>query len=314
MGTPEFAVPCVEALAAHPRVALVGVVCQPDKVHGRHNTPQPPPTKVAALALGVPVFQPTRLRSGDFPAQLSALQPDLIVVTAYGRILPAAILQLPRLGCVNVHASLLPRWRGAAPLQWVVAAGDAESGVCLMQMDEGLDTGPVLARIATPVSRTDTGADLHDRLSVLGAGLLADHLDALLDGRLVAEAQDHSAATLAPILSRADGALDWSKPAVELERRVRAFYPWPGSFSTLLAEGARPELLKLFPGAEVVAQPPGPPGLIHAAGDSWTIVCGEGGLCVREAQVEGKRRMTIAELSRGYRLPAGARLGPAPAA
>ncbi len=308
MGTPDFAVPCIGALHAHRRVELLLVVCQPDKVHGRHSEPQAPPTKVAAQRLGVPVAQPTKLRSGDFPELLRELAPDLVVVTAYGRILPDALLALPRLGCVNVHASLLPRWRGAGPIQWAVAAGDAESGVCLMQMDSGLDTGPVLRRAAIPLRPDETGATLHDRLSALGSAVLAESLDALLDGDLRPTPQDASAATLAPILTRAHGQLDFALPAVELERRIRAFHPWPGAFSHIFGNDGRALVVKLFPGVSIVARPAGEPGEIVLDGDAWIVPCGEGALRVSEVQLEGKRRMAVAELVRGFRLPPGARL------
>ncbi len=206
MGTPEFAAPCVHVLADHPDVDLVAVVCQPDRRHGRHKTPQPPPVKVAALERGVPeILQPKRVKRGAFPERLEALAPDLIVVTAYGRILTPRILAIPRLGCVNVHASLLPRWRGAAPIQWAVASGDAESGVCLMEMEEGLDTGAVFARVSTAIGPDETGQTLHDRLSTMGAKLLGDQLSALLDGRLEPRPQPDDGVTYARMLTREDG-------------------------------------------------------------------------------------------------------------
>lgn len=306
MGTPDFAVPCIDALANSPLVRLALVVCQPDKIHGRHKEPQPPPTKVAALARGIPVAQPTKLRSGDFPELLASLKPDLIVVTAYGRILPQAILDLPRLGCVNVHASLLPRWRGAAPIQWAVAAGDEASGVCLMQMDVGLDTGAVLARSTTPLAADESGQSLHDRLSLVGATLLAESLPALLAGDLVPSPQNHDEATLAPILTREHGQLDFARPAAELERRVRAFDPWPGAWFHL-ETSAGVKLMKVFPQARML-DASGAPGTVLEADDRLIIACGDGALSFSELQLEGKRRMAAGELLRGFKIAPGARV------
>ena len=306
MGTPDFAVPCIEALASSPLVRLALVVCQPDKIHGRHKEPQPPPTKVAALARGIRVAQPTKLRSGDFPELLASLKPELIVVTAYGRILPQAVLDLPRLGCVNVHASLLPRWRGAAPIQWAVAASDDASGVCLMQMDAGLDTGPVLAHSAVQLSPDETGQTLHDRLSVVGATLLADLLPALLAGDLDLRPQNHDKATLAPILTREHGQLDFSRSAEELERRLRAFDPWPGAWFHL-ETSAGVKLIKVFPPARVFERS-GEPGTVIDTEDRLVIACGEKALSFSEIQLEGKRRMPASELLRGFKIAPGARV------
>lgn len=307
MGTPDFAVPCVEALSAHPACELALVVCQPDKRHGRHKTPQPPPVKVAALAAGVPVAQPRRLKRGAFPERLEALRPDLVVVTAYGRILPPRILAAPRLGCVNAHASLLPRWRGAAPIQWSIVSGDPETGVCLMQMDEGLDTGPVLARETTPIRPDDTGKTVHDRLSALGGAMLVRHLEAILAGRVARTAQPTEGATYARMLTREDGRIDWSKPARAVADHLRGFYPWPGAFTT--AGGA---VLKLFPFAEVVDEATGAPGTVLEAHRGGLLVgCGAGAIRVRELQLQGRKRMPIDAflLGQASRVAVGSVLG-----
>ena len=310
MGTPEFAVPCVEALAAHPSCTLVAVVCQPDKPAGRSREPVPPPTKLAAQRLGVPVLQPLKLRSGDFPDALAALRPDLIVVTAYGRILPTSVLTLPRLGCVNLHASLLPRWRGAAPIQWAVRSGDRETGACLMQMDAGLDTGPVLARTILPIGPLETAADLHDRLSLASAALLSEQLDAVIAGALAPVPQPESGVTLARILTREDGRVDFTAAAESVVNHIRGFHPWPGASTQL--SGLQ---LKLFPPAVRVSEPVSgalgaTPGTILAAeAQGLVIACGDGAVRVTELQPEGRRRMPIADLLRGFSLPVGARLG-----
>ncbi len=306
MGTPDFAVPCVEALVAHPSCDLVAVVCQPDKRRGRKKEPQPPPVKVAALEAGIEVLQPRRIKRGAFPERLEELAPDLIVVTAYGRILPPRILELPRLGCVNVHASLLPRWRGAAPIQWALRDGDAESGVCLMVMEEGLDTGAVYARTTTAITADDTGQTLHDRLSRQGAELLSAQLDALIAGELTPTPQDDAQTTYARMLTREDGRLDWSGPAASLDNHIRGFYPWPGAWTTL--PGGK--LLKLFPPVTITRGDGAPGEVLGCDGSGLTLACGEGAIRVESVQLQGKRRMAVSDFVRGFDLPAGTTLDP----
>lgn len=304
MGTPDFAVPCVHALANHPECDLIAVVCQPDRVRGRKHEPQPPPVKAAAMALGgVEVLQPRRIKKGRFPERLEALAPDLIVVTAYGRILPPRILELPRAGCVNVHASLLPRWRGAAPIQWSIVSGDKASGVCLMEMEEGLDTGGVFARVETPIEAEDTGETLHDRLSALGAQLLSDNLTALLAGGLACVAQPDDGVTYAEMLTRDHGRLDWSLGARELVDRIRGFYPWPGAFSSL---GDRS--LKLFPAVTPCAGY-GRPGEVLSVSEGLVVACGDGALRVDQLQLQGKRRMSARDFLNGFSVETGVILG-----
>ncbi|HIN85251.1 MAG TPA: methionyl-tRNA formyltransferase [Myxococcales bacterium] len=307
MGTPQFAVPCVEALAAHASCELVGVVCQPDKRHGRHKTPQPPPVKVAAIEAGAPVFQPRKIKSGDFPEQLKALNPELIVVAAYGRILPPYILEMPRLGCINLHASLLPRWRGAAPIQWCIWEGDAETGVCLMDMEEGLDTGGVYGRVTTPIHSDDTGQSLHDRLSQMSGAFLSEQLDALIESRLKPNPQDHSTATYAPMLARQNGQLDWCKTAKQVSDHIRGFFPWPGAFTT--EPGGK--MLKLFPLADVhtTTHSAIPGTIIDVTGEQIVVACGEGAVSLDELQLEGRKRMRVSDLLRGFELKVGMQLG-----
>ena len=299
MGTPAFAVPSLEACLAVGQV--VAVVTQPDKPKGRGQEVQPPPVKVRALEAGVPVLQPPRIRGTPFAEGLRALRPDVCVVTAYGKILPADVLGAAPFGCVNVHGSLLPRFRGAAPIQRAVAAGDVETGVCLMQMDEGMDTGPVLAVRRLPIGPADTSATLHDALSVLGGQLLREDLPRYLAGELHAVPQPTEGVVMAPRIEKEEGRLDFTRPAAELERRLRAFTPWPGAFTTL--EG---QLLKVH--AVEVGTGRGVPGtLLRADTSALEVACGEGSLLLRELQPEGKRRMGAQEFLASRKLQPGMR-------
>jgi len=297
-GTPPFAVPALRACQAVGIV--VAVVTQPDRPRGRGQHVTPSAVKAEAERAALPVLQPPRLKGTDFARTLAAMRLDVAVVAAYGRILPVEVLSAPRLGCLNVHASLLPRWRGAAPIQWAVASGDAETGVCLMQMEAGLDTGPVLAVRRTPILPADTSETLHLRLSELGGALLRDELPRFLGGALTPRPQPAEGVTIARMVEKEDGRLDWTRPAVELERRVRAFVPWPGGWTQLGGQ-----LLKVWR-AEVVAGS-GPPGAVLAAQATLEVACGEGALRLLEVQPEGKRRMTAAEFLSGHRLREGER-------
>ncbi|HOW61777.1 MAG TPA: methionyl-tRNA formyltransferase, partial [Candidatus Contendobacter sp.] len=225
-GTPDFAVPSLQALL-DAGYSVAAIYTQPDRPAGRGRQVRASPLKVCAAAAGIPVYQPVTLRDAAVQAELAALQPDLLIVAAYGLILPPAVLAIPHLGCVNVHASLLPRWRGAAPIHWALLAGDAETGISIMQMDPGLDTGPVLARAAHPIPRGITGGELYERLAKLGAETLRATVPEALAGRLTPEPQDEALATYAPKLDKSDLELDWSRPALELERRVLTFNPYP---------------------------------------------------------------------------------------
>jgi methionyl-tRNA formyltransferase len=302
MGTPEFAVGSLAALLdLGNALEVVAVVTQPDKPKGRGQALAFPPVKALALERGVPVLQPAKLRTPPFSETLRALAPDLCVVTAYGKILPPDLLAVPRLGCLNVHASLLPRFRGAAPIQWAIAHGDAETGVCLMVMDEGLDTGPVLACRRQPIAADETSAGLHQKLAALGGQLLREELPRYLRGELRAVPQPAEGAVYAPMIEKDDGRLDFTRPARELERRVRAFTPWPGAFTQL--EGAR---LKVHRAA--VGEGRGEPGTLLAAGPAGLeVACAEGSLRLLEVQPEGKRAMSAADFLSGRKLSPGTR-------
>jgi methionyl-tRNA formyltransferase len=232
MGSPDFAVPALRALAADGGYDLVGVVTQPDRPAGRGNKLTSPPVKVAADELGIATIQPQKLRQTEAMEQLRAWSPDLIVVAAFGQILRPEVLDLPKYGCINVHASLLPRWRGAAPIQAAILAGDAETGITIMQMDPGIDTGPMLSQRAIPIIPEDTGGSLFEKLSALGGELLLETLPRYLGGELHPQPQPAEGATYAPMLKKEDGLLDFTRPATELERKIRAFQPWPGAFMT----------------------------------------------------------------------------------
>lgn len=289
-GTPEFAVASLRAAARHHEV--VAVYTQPDRPAGRGRGLAPSPVKLEAIARGIPVFQPESLKDEAAQHQLRDLQPDLMVVVAYGLILPKAVLAIPTHGCWNVHASLLPRWRGAAPIQRAIQAGDAETGVCLMQMEAGLDTGPVLLRQHTPIQPAELGGQLHDRLAELGAQVLADGLGLLRAGlKPVAQPQPAEGVTYAHKLDKAEARLDWSADAVSLERTVRAFNPWPIAEAHLAGERVR------IHGAvalqDNLGQAPGT--LLAASRDGIDIACGQGALRLRVLQREGGKAITAAD-------------------
>ena len=308
-GTPEFAVPTLRALCQVADVTLV--ITQPDRPKGRGMKLAPPPVKVLAQELGIAVEQPTKVRTPEFAARLSAEAADVAVVVAYGRILPPAVLNAPRLGCVNVHASLLPKLRGAAPIQWSIVRGECETGVCLMRMDEGLDTGPVFARSSLPIGADETSAELAERLSALGAELLQAELPHYVAGERPAVEQDHAAATLAPILRKEDGAVDWSRSARELHDLARGFSPWPSAF-TFMGTSGHPAGTRLKLHRTQIADentPHATPGQILSADRTGLVVaCGRGALRLLELQAEGAKRMSAADFLVGHRLEPGAQL------
>jgi len=297
MGTPVFAVKSLEACLSLGEV--VAVVTQPDKPRGRGQEVSFSPVKELALARGLPVLQPVKIRGTNFADELRALHADVAVVTAYGKILPQDVLDAPRRGCVNVHASLLPRFRGAAPIQWAIAAGDEKSGVCLMQMDAGMDTGAVIDRAELPIAADDTSASLHDKLSELGGEVLKRSLGRYVDGALQAVPQPSEGVVMAPMIKKEDGRLDWSKSARELERRLRAFTPWPGAFCTF--DGG---LLKVSRAA--VGTGAGTPGTVLAtSAEGVEVACAEGSLKLLTLQPEGKRAMTAQEFLSGRKVVVG---------
>ncbi|WP_149194475.1 methionyl-tRNA formyltransferase [Luteimonas suaedae] len=289
-GTPEFAVPSLRAAAG--KAEIVAVYTQPDRPAGRGRALTPSPVKREALARGFEVRQPESLRTAAAREALRALEPDLMVVVAYGLLLPQGILDIPRDGCWNVHASLLPRWRGAAPVQRAIEAGDTETGVCLMQMEKGLDTGPVLLSQTLAIGEHETGGQLHDRLADLGAQVLADGLGLLRAGiRPVAKPQPEAGATYARKLDKAEARLDWSQPAQVLANRVRAFNPWPMAEAEVAGER-----LRIHAAIAMPTQHQASPGAVLAAGrDGIDIACGDGALRIRTLQRAGGKAITAAD-------------------
>jgi methionyl-tRNA formyltransferase len=299
-GTPEFAARSLEALlAAGYQVPLA--LTQPDRPAGRGMRPTPSAVKSLALARGIEVFQPESLKGAEVLARLAAVKPDVLVVVAYGLLLPAALLALPRFGALNIHASLLPRWRGAAPIQHALLAGDRETGVTIMQMDAGLDTGPVLAQRATPIAEDDDAGSLHDRLASLGAQMIVAALRTLAAGGARAVAQSDEGATYAPKLWRADAQLDWRRDAAALARQVRALRPAPGAAAVLSGEP-----VKIWRARAGEAS--GAPGeVLRAAADGIVVACGTGALAVEQLQRAGGKRLDAASFLRGHPLGPGAR-------
>jgi len=288
-GTPEFAVPCLEACLAAP-ADVVAVYTQPDRPAGRGRKLTPSPVKQRALDATISVEQPETLKALDAQQRLAAYAPDLMIVVAYGLILPKKVLAIPRLGCWNVHASLLPRWRGAAPIQRAILAGDAETGIDLMQMEAGLDTGPVLIERRTPIGDDDTGGSLHDRLATLGADALAEGLARVARGEtLTPRAQAETGVAYAHKIEKSEARLDWNEPASVLARKVRAFDPWPGTEAELWGERVR-----IWSAEAIDARTHQPPGTIVATGrDAIDVATGKGLLRIVEVQREGGRRISV---------------------
>ena len=304
MGSPEFALPSLRALAAAGH-EIAAVYAQPPRPAGRGHKERPCPVQAYAERRGWVLRTPKTLKDGSEQQAFAALSLDAAVVVAYGLILPAAVLAAPRLGCVNLHASLLPRWRGAAPIQRAILAGDAETGVTIMAVDEGLDSGPILVQETVPIGAETTATELHDSLAELGARLIVDALDGLAAGRLEARPQPAEGVTYAAKLKRGEGRLDWRRPAAELERAVRAFTPWPGA-EFEASGGQAVERVKVL-AAEVVAGAPGAePGTL--LDDRLTVACGEGALRLTRVQRAGKSVLDAEALLRGFPIAAGTRL------
>lgn len=302
LGTGDIAVPALDSLLNSPTVGVIGVVCQPDKPVGRKQILTPPATKTLALKHGVPVFQPDHLRRN---AELIAgLQPDLIVVMAYGQIIPQAVLDLPRLGCWNLHASLLPRHRGASPIQAAILEGDPESGITVMAVEAGLDSGPMLLQEIIPLSADETGQTLHDKLAALAPAALTRAMPQLLSGNPAVSTQDPALVTHIGKLDRTHGVLDWSQPAAALARRIRAFHPWPGT-STTLPDGT---VVKIFPPVTATEESTGcpvPGTLVEAVPGHLRFATGQGTLLIHELQLPGSRRMPVRDHLAGHPHAAG---------
>jgi methionyl-tRNA formyltransferase len=319
MGTADLSCASLEKLAGDPRFQVVAVITQPDKPRGRDLKLQPTPVKTVAQRLNLLVLQPLKARDPLFLETLRGLQADLIVVVAYGQILPQSLLDLPRFGCVNVHTSLLPKYRGAAPIQWAIANGEAETGVTIMKMDAGLDTGPMLSVRATPILPTDDSAVLHDRLAQLGAELLVETVPGFVTGRIQPQAQPTEGSTYATKIKKEDGKIDWHRPAREIWNRCRAFSPWPGAFAFLAGpaavEGAsgmaksgaeKSMLLKIWQ-LEVVPGQGSPGEVLPDDQHGLVVACGESAVRIIELQREGGRRIPAKAFLAGHPVKAGDR-------
>lgn len=304
MGTPEFAVPSLEALLRSD-VQVVGVVSQPDRPKGRGHHLVSPPVKLVAQRVGIPVLQPLKIRAPEFLQDLSAWQPDLIAVAAYGRILHTPILRLPPIGCVNVHGSLLPKYRGAAPVQWAIIHGEAETGITTMLMNEGMDTGPILLQGKLEISPDDTAGTLAPRLAELGGRLLVDTITQLKAGTLIPKKQDDGQATLAPLLKKEDGLIDWTMNATALANRVRGLSPWPGAYTFFGAE--RWNIWKAVPNAGAVTDKPGT--IVVANKQAIVVATGDGLLDIREIQTANSKRMSVGQFLAGHQITTGGQLG-----
>ncbi len=298
MGTPDFAAPCVDSIknAGH---EIVGVFTQPDKPKGRGYALAAPPVKLAAQKIGVPVYQPATLRDGKAVEILKELAPDCIVVVAYGKILPKSILELPRYGCVNIHASLLPKYRGAAPIQWSVINGETETGVTAMYMDEGLDTGDIIMKKACEIDENETAGELHDKLSSLGAGLIVEVLSAIENGTVRRAAQNDSESSYAGMLDKTICTVDWTLSSYQVHNKVRGLSPWPVATATL--DGKKVKLHKTE-----LCSDSGSPGEVISL-TPLTVACGSGSVVIKELQLEGKRKMDSASFLNGHRLTLGDR-------
>ena len=304
MGTPAFAVPSLAALHRS-RHTVIQVITQPDRPKGRGRKIVPPPVKVAARGFGLPVMQPGKVKTDSFIESLSQLCPDVLAVAAYGHILPKTVLSIPTVGCINVHASVLPKYRGAAPIQWAIINGERETGITTMMMDVGMDTGDILLSATETIRPDDTAATLHDRLAVIGADVLIDTLNRLADGTLTATPQEHSQATVAPMLKKEDGRIDWNLSADAIANRIRGMTPWPGAFAFL-----GDKRLKIFSAVPVTSDSADTPGTVVAGfADELRIATGDGALSVLEVQGASGKRLKVKEFLLGHPIEPGTVLG-----
>jgi methionyl-tRNA formyltransferase len=309
MGSGEIGLPTLRWLAHSSAAILVGVVTQPDKPVGRSQTLSPPAPKKLASTLGLPILQPAKLRRAEELDQIAALRPDIIVVMAYGQILPKRLLEMPTLACLNLHASILPRHRGAAPIQAAILAGDRSTGLTVMYMAQGLDTGDILLTRSIGIRRRETGGSLHDRLAILGPEALASAFELTLSHQAPRIPQDETKATYAGKLERESGSIDWSQDCWHVDRLIRAMNPWPGAFTLVRTTDDLVKKLKIHR-ALPIHRVSGQPGVINRIGNRGALVaCGQGSLLLLEVQLEGKRRMSAAEFLRGFPLPVGTALG-----
>jgi len=293
-GTPDFAATALKALIAAGHT-IVGVYSQPDRPAGRGRKLQPSPVKQVALDHEIPVFQPETLKTAEAQKQLADLKPDVMIVAAYGLILPKAVLDIPTHGCLNIHASLLPRWRGAAPIQRAIAAGDSETGITIMQMDEGLDTGAMLLKSLTAIDTSDTGGSLHDRLAELGGKAIIEALELLKKGELTGEPQNDDLACYASKLSKTEGHIDWATDATAIERLIRAFNPWPGTYTDL-----GDQRIRIHEARALVTDSDAFPGtVVHRDRDGIDIACGNGTLRITRLQLPGSRAQSVNDLING---------------
>lgn len=307
MGTPEFACPTLRKLIER-KEEIIAVVTQPDRPKGRGQRLVPPPVKALAEEHGIPVFQPAKVRAPEAIARIRELAPDLIVVVAFGQILPQSLLDIPKHGCINIHASLLPRYRGAAPINWCLINGETETGITTMQMDAGLDTGDMLVKRAIPIGPDEDALSLHDRLSLLGAETIDETIDRLMAGTLAREKQDDSLSCYAPMLKKEDGLIDWTGEAARIKNLVRGLTPWPCAYTFL--DG---KTLKIF--TVSATDESGEPGTVLRVGkDGVVVACGSGSLLIGELQLEGRKRLNAGDFLAGCRLTPGTRLGDAGAA
>ncbi|MGB3212732.1 MAG: methionyl-tRNA formyltransferase [Desulforhopalus sp.] len=300
MGTPDFAAATLKALIDGPD-EVVAVVTQPDRAKGRGKKLTPPPTKVLAESFGIPVLQPTKIKTEEFRNGLLTYRPDLIVVVAYGRILPQSLLELAPMGCINVHGSLLPRYRGAAPIQWSVINGEEETGITVIQMDEGMDTGDILLKAAIRTEPNETAGSLFDKLAVLGSTTLLKVIRGLQEGTITPVSQNHDQATIAPMLKKDDGLIDWQKDAGEIECLIRGLDPWPSAFCFLNSKR-----LRLFSPEVLHKESDARPGTVLQADKRGILIaCGNNTLLIKEIQPEGKKRMTVDSFICGYPIAPG---------